>query len=100
MESDGRKHPIHLPAKDWFNASTIIFVTVCTKKRKPLLATDEAHQLLRQAWSFKASWLVGRYVIMPDQGDPPLVPARGPPPGLPTRGLEGVPCTGGWGKMS
>jgi putative transposase len=66
MESDGRKHPIHLPAKDWFNKSTIIFLTICTKDRKPILSTDSAHQLLKQAWNIKPSWLVGRYVIMPD----------------------------------
>src|SRR5205814_10173061 len=44
MESDGRKHPVHLPTRDWFNTFTIIFVTVCTKARKPILATDSAHQ--------------------------------------------------------
>jgi len=65
-ESDGRKHPVHLPARDWFNTSTIIFVTVCTKARKPILATDSAHQSLRNAWQTQPSWLTGRYVIMPD----------------------------------
>jgi REP element-mobilizing transposase RayT len=66
MEDAGRKHPIHLPAKDWFNTSTIIFVTVCTKARKPILSTNSAHQLLQHAWQIRPSWLIGRYVIMPD----------------------------------
>ena len=66
MESDGRKHPIHLPAKDWYNTSTIIFLTVCAKARKPILANGSGHQLLREVWQAQPSWLVGRYVIMPD----------------------------------
>jgi putative transposase len=45
---------------------TIIFDTVCTKDRKPWLANEEVHQLLRQVWSEASAWLVGRYMIMPD----------------------------------
>jgi REP element-mobilizing transposase RayT len=62
----GRKHPIHQPVYESHNRSVIIFVTVCTKDRKPILADDTAHQTLVEAWQVATSWLVGRYVIMPD----------------------------------
>ena len=79
MESDGRKHPIHLPTLDRFNTATIIFLTVCTKDRKPILANDSGHQLLRAAWQTKPSWLVGRYIILPDHVHLFCAPARNPP---------------------
>ena len=46
--------------------SAIIFITVCTKQRRPLLANDRCHQILRKLWSQGAHWLVGNYVILPD----------------------------------
>ena len=65
-EAVGRKHPIHTPAFERFNAPVIIFVTLCTKDRKPLLANPEAHAILRDVWAATDAWFVGRYVIMPD----------------------------------
>lgn len=62
----GRRHPVHTPPHERFNTPIIIFVTVCTKDRKPLLANSKAHTVLRDAWEAANSWLVGRYVIMPD----------------------------------
>jgi REP element-mobilizing transposase RayT len=44
----------------------IVYLTVCTKRRKPILANPETHELLRAAWRDARSWLVGRYVVMPD----------------------------------
>ncbi len=44
----------------------IVFITVCTKSRRPLLANAAMHKLLRDAWTEADNWLVGRYVIMPD----------------------------------
>jgi putative transposase len=44
----------------------VVFLTVCTQKRTRWLATPEVHQLLRSAWCSAPSWLVGRYVVMPD----------------------------------
>jgi putative transposase len=79
MESDGRKHPVHLPSLDRFNTPIIIFLTVCTKDRKPILANDAAHQLLLDAWKIQPSWLVGRYVIMPDHVHLFCAPERFPP---------------------
>jgi len=66
MESDGRKHPVHGLVHERHNAPVIVFLTVCTKSRKAILANDSAHQLLRAAWQTQPLWLVGRYVILPD----------------------------------
>ena len=67
--------PAHLPDRraparhaldDLGNRSNLVFVTVCTKDRKPILANDAVHELLTEVWRISATWLVGRYVIMPD----------------------------------
>ncbi len=42
-------------------------MTVCTKDRKTILAAEDIHEHLIAAWKEARSWLVGRYVIMPDQ---------------------------------
>jgi putative transposase len=60
-----RNHPAHRLLETAF-APTLLFLTVCTKDRKPWLATPEAHRILREIWSNARAWLVGRYVIMPD----------------------------------
>jgi putative transposase len=59
-----RKRPAHFPAVTVGFKSIIIFLTVCTRQRKPLLANDEAAQLIIEAWQANF-WRVGRYVIMP-----------------------------------
>lgn len=61
-----RKHPAHLPAHEWHNTPVIVFVTVCTKGRKPILANVAAQSALVDAWEVAHEWSVGRYVIMPD----------------------------------
>ena len=60
-----RRHPAHgiLVSS---HTPTIVFLTVCTKGRKPWLATREVHELLRAVWGDARAWLVGRYVLMPD----------------------------------
>jgi REP element-mobilizing transposase RayT len=45
---------------------TIVFVTVCTKDRRPWLACEESHRLLVEVWRKADAWLTGRYVLMPD----------------------------------
>jgi putative transposase len=60
-----RKHPAH-GVHDDFDRPTIVFVTVCTKHRRPWLATDENHCVLVDIWAKAEAWLVGRYVVMPD----------------------------------
>ena len=61
-----RKHPAHHPVIEWYNAQTIVFLTVCTHQRKRILDCGRVHVALIAAWSQSTHWLVGRYVIMPD----------------------------------
>ncbi|MCB1103025.1 MAG: hypothetical protein KDL10_11710 [Kiritimatiellae bacterium] len=44
----------------------LIYVSVCVRNRRCLLATPEAHQLMVDAWRTANRWLVGRYIVMPD----------------------------------
>ncbi len=48
------------------NQTTVVYVTVCTSKRVPWLATEYHHELLRETWLNATGWLVGSYIIMPD----------------------------------
>ena len=61
-----RRHPIHFPPLERHNRSVIIYVTACTSKRRKSLACPEMHQAIIAAWSKASTWLVGRYVILPD----------------------------------
>lgn len=65
MDMPHRKHPEHgvIESRD---GPTIVFDTVCTKGRAPILASAAVHGLLRQIWTDAEAWRVGRYVIMPD----------------------------------
>ncbi|MDQ6912983.1 MAG: transposase [Verrucomicrobiota bacterium] len=61
-----RAHPTHQPVVERFNTAIIVFLTVCSKDRKPILSQDDVHQLLRDSFNAAESWVVGRYVVMPD----------------------------------
>ena len=61
-----RKRPPHYPAYDRNDAPAVHFVTVCTKNRRPLLATTAAHNAILDAWKAADAFKVGRYVILPD----------------------------------
>ena len=61
-----RRHPIHLAPLEAHNLSVIIFVTICTAKRRQILASSSAQDAIVTAWCAASAWLVGRYVIMPD----------------------------------
>jgi putative transposase len=75
-----RKHLVHLAPLDSGNRPVVIFLTVCTRNRQPLLATARAHADIIEAWKQATHWLVGRYVIMPDHlhlfCSPGTVPAQ------------------------
>jgi len=58
---------------------TLVFVTICTKGRKPWLATDTNHRLLRTIWREATYWKVGPYVIMPNHLHFFAWPGRLPP---------------------
>lgn len=77
-----RRHPIHQPVLDSGNRSVIVFVTICTKNRAPVLATQVMHQSILHAWRTAEHWLVGRYVVMPDHIHLFCSPGLMPPPPL------------------
>ncbi|MHC4873728.1 MAG: REP-associated tyrosine transposase [Planctomycetota bacterium] len=61
-----RNSPIHVSPIDFFNKNTIVFLTVCTDKRKQILANEIVYKQLLDAWQKADAWSIGRYVIMPD----------------------------------
>ena len=61
-----RRHPAHHPLVETGNRAILVFLTVCTKDRRPILAAPAAHEAIRQAWEHARDWRVGRYVVMPD----------------------------------
>jgi putative transposase len=61
-----RHHPAHCPVVEVSNRSIIVFLTVCVRGRRRLLARPEIRDLLLTTWREAAEWLVGRFVLMPD----------------------------------
>ncbi|MBN2060401.1 MAG: transposase [Deltaproteobacteria bacterium] len=61
-----RKTPVHMPIMDYIDRSVIVFLTLCTEKRKSILAHSDVHTLLLNAWERADAWKVGHYIIMPD----------------------------------
>jgi REP element-mobilizing transposase RayT len=61
-----RGRPVHQSICEPGNRAVIIFLTVCTAGRRPILATPEMQVHLREAWRRSDRWLVGRFVVMPD----------------------------------
>jgi len=61
-----RKAPAHPAVVESGNRAIIVFLTVCTKDRRLVLATESIHARLREAWQEAERWLVGRYIVMPD----------------------------------
>lgn len=81
-DEPGRHRPAHFsPAEVGFR-SILVFVTVCTKARQPVLATVEMRNALLEHWQNADHWRVGRYVIMPDHVHFFCAPGRWPPPPL------------------
>ena len=48
------------------NRTDLLFVTVCTKDRQPILANKKVVDVILNSWLEASHWLVGKYVIMPD----------------------------------
>ncbi|MBO4287828.1 MAG: transposase, partial [Kiritimatiellae bacterium] len=61
-----RKHPSRNSVHEQGFRSTILFVTVCTEGRKPILAEKDMVNIILSTWANAQNWIVGRYVIMPD----------------------------------
>lgn len=66
MDEVGRRRPVHQDLHEGFNKPIVIFLTVCTKGKKPILTNDEVNTRLRESWLEAHLWIVGRYVLMPD----------------------------------
>jgi putative transposase len=66
LPSAGRRHPVHHDPVEKFNRATMVFLTVCTKEHRPLLANPEIHRVLVEWWRKSTHWLAGRYVILPN----------------------------------
>jgi len=50
MDEVDRKNPPHFLVTERHNTPIIVFVTVCTKDRKPILANNDVYRVLIQAW--------------------------------------------------
>ena len=61
-----RRLPARQPILNAGNRSNIIFLTVCAKDRKPILAKEEFHHVLIKAWKASDRYVVGKYIILPD----------------------------------
>lgn len=59
----------HLPHLTSFARQPIVFLTVCAAGRRPVLANETMHGILREIWMdslVRNGWAAGAYVIMPD----------------------------------
>jgi hypothetical protein len=67
MESiPGRKHPAQMRPVERHNEPIIVFLTVCSQDRKRIFDCADCAESIVRAWGEAKSWLVGRYVLMPD----------------------------------
>jgi len=82
MSLPERKRPVHWLRVERHNRSIIVFLTVCTKDRRPLLANRQMHAALQDAWVAAGNWRVGRYVVLPDHVHLFCAPGAWPPPAL------------------
>ncbi|MCR4573817.1 MAG: hypothetical protein K5787_08625 [Lentisphaeria bacterium] len=74
-----RRHPSRNSVKEHSdNRSIILYVTAVTHKRMRVLANDDAHECIRNAWEAASDWLVGRYTVMPDHTHFFCSPGGGP----------------------
>jgi REP element-mobilizing transposase RayT len=64
--SDGRKYPAHHSIVDPVNKPVIVFLTVCSQDKAAIFAKADAAKVIVSSWKRAKSWLVGRYVIMPN----------------------------------
>jgi putative transposase len=61
-----RRRPAHHAFLENYGRTPFLFLTVCSHKRKHVLATPKAHAALVHAWQSAGQWIAGSYVIMPD----------------------------------
>jgi putative transposase len=75
----GRKRLLHLSPLEFVHQTTILLITFCADKRRPLFARQEIVALLLESWRKADHWLVGRWVVMPDHLHLFCAPATSPP---------------------
>ena len=76
-----RRHPSRNSVMTYHdNRSIMLYVTVVTEKRSPILANKAVFDCILAAWKAATDWLVGWYVIMPDHIHFFCAPATYPPP--------------------
>jgi REP element-mobilizing transposase RayT len=66
MTKPTRRRPVHHEPIERDDRPVVVFLTVCSADRKPILADEAAHLVIRAAWRRARAWMVGRYVILPD----------------------------------
>jgi len=71
-----------MPVREYRDFPAIIFLTVCTDKRKQILCREEVHAFLNMAWNAADAWHVGKYVVMPDHIHLFCAPSKGDVPSL------------------
>jgi putative transposase len=62
----GRQRLPHVAPLEFTDQTSVIFMTMCVEKRRPLLARPEVVALLLDCWRQADHWLVGGWVAMPD----------------------------------
>jgi putative transposase len=77
-----RKHPAHPVPVHRHNEPVIVFVTVCTRERRPILPSPSVHEMLLGCWKSASNWKVGAYVILPDHVHLFCVPGIEPATGI------------------
>ena len=50
MDTVGRRHPARQDLREISDQPAIVFLTVCTKNKKQILANEAVHNTLREAW--------------------------------------------------
>jgi len=66
LQRPTRGKPAHFPPIESGFRSVVIYLTICVRGKRPLLANDSAAQQIVSAWRAATFWSVGRYVILPD----------------------------------
>ena len=80
-ELSTRHHPSRNSVMTYHdNRAIMLYVTVVTANRMPMLAFKAVADCILTAWRAANAWLVGRYVIMPDHVHFFCAPASYPPP--------------------
>ena len=74
--SPERRRPVHCAPVERYNRPVLIFLTVCTFRRRKILAQERVHAAIRAGWAAAGQWHVGRYVILPDHIHLFCTPAR------------------------